>query len=391
MGLSVLTLARTLPDQMLGGMEESTWSLARTLSRLGVDQTILTTSFDGLARMTVRDGIAIHEVPYITGRMRARPPYRWWPHFGRAAGEYARREGLAADIIHSQSLYVDGVLRWRRRPPIVATLHGTPKGDYLGGARDNLVREVGRFHPRVVLQYLAVTYATMRTSHQLRSVESIVPVSRHVAEMLPGIGSDDPRVSIIPNGIDPTDFPWVDHADARAMLGLSDQGPVLLYVGRMDVSKRLDSLLDVVARIPNSTLLVAGDGPYLAPFQDLLRHHPAGPRTRTFGRVRKERPVLYAAADLFCLPSKNEGQPISALEAMAMGTPVATTRPWIPEDLLPYAAIDPDPTKMVEKGLALSKDVDRRKLREQVLSRFTWDHIARSYLDVFLRLHKESA
>src|SRR5436190_1544675 len=104
MNLSVLTLARTLPLHFVGGLEESSWNLARTLARVGVGETILTTSFDGKARVTHQDGVEIHEIPYVDDRLRNRPTYRWWPHFAFAAARYVRERAMKADVIHSQSL-----------------------------------------------------------------------------------------------------------------------------------------------------------------------------------------------------------------------------------------------------------------------------------------------
>jgi len=386
MNLSVLTLARTLPLHFVGGLEESSWNLARTLARVGVGETILTTSFDGKARVTHQDGVEIHEIPYVDDRLRNRPTYRWWPHFAFAAARYVRERAMKADVIHSQSLYVDGFLRWPRRPPIAVTMHGTPRGDYVGGARDKLIDEVGWAHPRVLLQHLDVIRNTRRVRRQLKRVEAIVPVSRHVAEILPGVDRPDPRVRIIPNGINPSDFPLVDHADARSRLDLPADGHVLLYVGRIEKSKGVHRLVDLVSAQPDLVLLVAGEGPYLSALRERIASRHVQARVRLLGRIREERPTIYAAADLVCLPSLHEGQPISLVEAMAEGTPVATSHPWIPDELLPYAAIEPDADGMVRAGLALAEQTNRMEVREAVLSRFTWDRIAESYVGLFEHL-----
>src|SRR5207247_11155485 len=126
MNLSVLTLARTLPLHFVGGLEESSWNLARTLARVGVGETILTTSFDGKARVTHQDGVEIHEIPYVDDRLRNRPTYRWWAHFAFAAARYVRERGMTADVVHSQRHSCDGCLRSPRRPPIAIPLDRPP-------------------------------------------------------------------------------------------------------------------------------------------------------------------------------------------------------------------------------------------------------------------------
>src|SRR5438034_8161187 len=72
--------------------------------------------------------------------------------------------------------------------------------------------------------------------------------------------------------------------------------------------------------------------------------------------------------------------------SMAEGTPVATSHPWIPDELLPFAAIEPDADGMVRAGLALAEQTNRMEVREAVLSRFTWDRIAESYVGLFEHL-----
>lgn len=65
MSLSVLTVARTLPHHIRGGMEESAWSLATAMAGLGVKTTVLTTSFDGTGRAWSECGVTFHEIPYV--------------------------------------------------------------------------------------------------------------------------------------------------------------------------------------------------------------------------------------------------------------------------------------------------------------------------------------
>ena len=163
-------------------------------------------------------------------------------------------------------------------------------------------------------------------------------------------------------------------------------------MGRVDEYKGPRLLLDVLRHIPDALLVVAGDGPYLDALRTSLPGHPAEYRVRILGRIPNSvRPVLYAAADLFCLPSRSEGQPVSLIESMAMGTPVGTTKPWVPDSLRPFATIDQDVERMVRSGLALSEQVDRTELRRKVLSEFTWDSIARAYREVFERVISRSA
>ena len=68
------------------------------------------------------------------------------------------------------------------------------------------------------------------------------------------------------------------------------------------------------------TFLIAGDGPL---FASLSRDLP--PNVTLLGRLDDIRPLL-AAADVFAVPSRREGQGIAALEALAAGVPVVASR-----------------------------------------------------------------
>src|SRR5207247_5080537 len=72
MTLSVLTLARTLPSQITGGLEESSWNLARSLSSLGVEETILITSFRRQRALRKEDGVTVHQLGHVPSRFRTK-------------------------------------------------------------------------------------------------------------------------------------------------------------------------------------------------------------------------------------------------------------------------------------------------------------------------------
>ena len=368
-------------------MEQASWNLARALAREGADVTLLTTAVDHRAHVWEEDGISVHAIEYVPQRLRSKPRYRWWAYFAPAAARYARTLGLVSDVIHSQSLYASGFLRAHPRPPVVVTLHGTPMGDYLGATREKLIQEVGPYHPRRLLQWAAVRWSTCQAVSILREVDAIVAVSAVVAGMAPGVPSDDPRLSVIPNGIDPERFPWMERSSARTSLGLPGDATILSFLGRLEEYKGVGRLLDILPQIPEAHLLLAGEGSYSDAARRRARDPSIQDRVHVLGDIPDhQRPALLAASDLVCLPSQMEGQPVSLLEALAMGTPIATTRPWLPDELLPFAIVDNDLERMLKAGLALSRTFDRRRAREIVFKSFAWDRIARRYLDLFERL-----
>ncbi|WP_214321164.1 glycosyltransferase [Nonomuraea sediminis] len=128
---------------------------------------------------------------------------------------------------------------------------------------------------------------------------------------------------VIRNGIDLERFPPVGlegRTRARRDLGLAEDVPLVLCPGRVTHQKGQDILLDtwprVTARCPRALLAIVGDGE----LADALRERaPAG--VRFVGATRDPRP-WYAACDVVVLPSRWEGLPLTALEALACGRPV---------------------------------------------------------------------
>jgi colanic acid/amylovoran biosynthesis glycosyltransferase len=132
------------------------------------------------------------------------------------------------------------------------------------------------------------------------------------------------KLEIVHCGVDPSAYEVSDRDHSS--------GPLeLLCVGRLVADKGQGVLLDALAALRREGIDVrvtfAGDGPERAALQ-----HRAG-RLGVAGAVTFEGPVsqdrlrrLYAAADVFCLPSFAEGVPVVLMEAMAAGLPVVSTR-----------------------------------------------------------------
>ncbi len=132
------------------------------------------------------------------------------------------------------------------------------------------------------------------------------------------LGSRLKSASTFPIGIDTSVFrppSGEERRRARAALGL-DSAHVVLFGSRLVEKKGVPTVLEVAARMPDVTFVVAGDGPMRA----LMSTAPAN--TRWLGAVDFARMVdLYRAADAVILPSRGEGLPVFIQEAMACGLP----------------------------------------------------------------------
>jgi glycosyltransferase involved in cell wall biosynthesis len=146
----------------------------------------------------------------------------------------------------------------------------------------------------------------------------------------------------IGNGRDPARF-CPDQAARqriRAELNTLDEQVVILAVSRLVWHKGYPELAEAMGSLPDAALWVVGErltsdrGPDMAA---LLRNAGLGDRIRLLG-YREDIPALMAAADIFTLPSRFEGLPMSIIEAMLTGLPVVATNVRGPaEQVLPEA------------------------------------------------------
>lgn len=117
-------------------------------------------------------------------------------------------------------------------------------------------------------------------------------------------------------------------AEIRKELGIPENATVLLSVGTLRMHKRFRIVIQAMARLRDLEQLhyiLCGDGPDMLFLQKLSQKLHLTDRVHLVG-YRTDIPDLLGAADIFCQPSRREGCGAAALEAMAAGLPLITTR-----------------------------------------------------------------
>lgn len=193
-----------------------------------------------------------------------------------------------------------------RRPATVHTFHGHLLHGYFGPAGTAAVRTAERTLARRTTRLIAV-------GEQVRD------------ELLAaGVGKPE-QYTVVPPGLELP--PGPPRAQARAMLGLPPDVPVVAYVARLTGIKRPDRLLATArllrARVPDAVVVVVGDGPLA---QVTRQEAQALDGAVRFTGWRADVETVYAAADLALLTSDNEGTPVSLIEAGLCGVPCVSTR-----------------------------------------------------------------
>ena len=208
-----------------------------------------------------------------------------------------------------------------------------------GWAEEYDVRRPGR---RDVAHRLGRRFRLLVERRVLSSVGRVLAMSRFMADRaraLHGLGHD--RIRIVPGGVDRDRFrPAPDRGGARAALGLPPVGPLLLTLRNLEPRMGLEPLVAAMPAIragrPDAFLVVAGDGPLRRELEGMVTALGLADHVRFTGFVAEaDLPALYAAADLFVLPTQAlEGFGLVTLEALACGTPVVGTRVGATPELL---------------------------------------------------------
>ena len=184
------------------------------------------------------------------------------------------------------------------------------------------------------------------------------------------------RVDIWHNSVDLARFrppSPAERVDARNALGLPLDAPVVAVVARLDHVKGVDMLVEawssVRRDVPSARLLVVGEGPFRAELGAVLVSRNQQDSVDFLG-YRSDVPRILHAADVLALPSRSEGMPLAALEALASGLPVvAHAVGGVPElvvDGVNGRLVPPRPEALAEAlSAVLSDGVLRRRLARQ--------------------------
>ena len=201
------------------------------------------------------------------------------------------------------------------------------------------------------------------------------------------------QISRISNGID------LKKCLPRGGHGFQDI-PHLVTVGRLSRQKNQAVLLRALARIKRPwRLSILGEGPEEKPLQRLAASLGILPRVQFLGTVPDARAFLQQA-DVFCFPSRWEGQSLALLEAAACGVPIiaselAVFHEMFDADTILYADVDHEAAwaEMIEQVIAQPTLALQRARRAELLvhERFSVERMVESYASLYKRLLRSKA
>jgi glycosyltransferase involved in cell wall biosynthesis len=275
----------------------------------------------------------------------------WTPRIGRRV----RRLGL--DVFHAHHPFLLGpaARRMARRlaRPLVFTYH----------------TRYEKYAHYVPLTRSLVEAAALRLSTRFAaSADAVIAPSALVRDQLRARGVTAP-IAVVPTGVDLDGFRPASRAEARRALGLAGNGPVILYVGRLDREKSVDRVLLAFDRIAGTLgcadLWLVGQGKETEALRRLASGLGTGGRVHFAGvRAHDGLAAWYQAADLFLVASERETQGLVLADAAACGLPaVAVIAPGCDEvvrDGETGIRTKGDPAALAEAAIGLLLDGDRR-------------------------------
>jgi D-inositol-3-phosphate glycosyltransferase len=323
----------TLGGKDTGGMNVYVRDLARELGRRGIGVDVYTRSQDEHVPHVLHDlgyGNRIVHVPAGPETPVAKDHlFDYLPDFVRGVRNFATSKNLTYDIIHAH-YWLSGLVGLELRQgwdlPLVQMFHT------LGEMKNRVARsEEERASP-----------LRIDSERQLlQQADRIVAATQaEVAQFQWIYKTDTQRVVVIPPGVDTARFYPIPKDEAREFVGVGCGDRMLLFVGRIEPLKGIDSLIEGMAILQKQGLLkersvclvVIGGDPELSPEQTTAEMSRLQGLRTSLGIQdmvaflgRRDQDTLqyyYSAAEAVVVPSHYESFGLVALEALACGTPV---------------------------------------------------------------------
>ena len=200
-------------------------------------------------------------------------------------------------------------------------------------------------------------------------------------------GLPERNVPVIFNGVDLTRCLVKESYELEA-------APQLLHVGRFNEQKNHSGLLEAfrlfLEKYPGSTLRLVGDGELLQQTVKQAGELGICNQVQFCGSTGNVYPYLHAA-DIFLLPSKYEGMPMTIIEAMGTGLPIVASNvggvPDMIEDGKSGLLVACDPAEICSACLRLAENAELRertgRLARQQSHRFSGDYMTQRYLEEY--------
>jgi glycosyltransferase involved in cell wall biosynthesis len=289
----------------VGGAELQLERLVPRLDDRGIQTEIITRAVDGWPRTEPIPGSVVRRTP-----LAGESPLASAVYVAAALGHLLRRRSQV-DLVHAHGALSPATIALGGRllglPCLVTVLGTGPHGDLARLAG----KPLGRLRARMLFR--SAWFAALSADARRELLERGVPAG---------------RILSLPNGVDVEVYrpvPREERAGLRERLGLPQGRFLGTFVGRLHPVKDVDTLLAAAARVPELTLVVAGDGPERGRLEAEAARLGIRERVLFLGESSEVADVL-RASDAFLLSTHGEGMSNALLEGMACGLPCLASR-----------------------------------------------------------------
>jgi len=390
-----------LGGKYTGGMNVYVRDLSQELCRRGISVDVFTRAQDlCLPHDELGPGCRVTHVDAGPREpISTRETYQHLPEFVAAIQRQAEDEGRRYDVIHGH-YWLSGLVGME-----LQALWGTPL--------------IQMFHTLGELKnQVAQTNDERETPERIAAERHIMSVADRLVAASPTeklqmadlYGADPCRIEVISPGVNLDLFYPRDSAQSKEQLGLCPDQHVVLFVGRIEPLKGIDTLLRAMAvaseQIPNwrdelCVAIIGGDASVSSQSLDAEMRRLQELRTElgmedlvTFlgSREQHRLPDYYSASDVVVMPSHYESFGLVALEAMACATPVVASRVGglahtIRDGITGLHVPERDPDALAHEIIRLVRDQDLRerlgRQAHQVAQCYGWSTIADRIVDLY--------
>jgi glycosyltransferase involved in cell wall biosynthesis len=277
-----------------------------------------------------------------------------------------------------------------------------------------MVRHLHTYHSLGAVKYRSINTIPLIAKTRLRvekqcleTADMIIATSPQEEEHMRSLVSSKGNIMVIPCGTNVDCFGSVDKEASRVKLGIDTETKLVMYAGRFDERKGIETLVRAVAservkRHENLKLMIIGgstpgekDGIERERIGNLVQELGIEDITEFTGRVgHEDLASYYAAADICVVPSHYEPFGLVAIEAMASRTPV------IASDVggLKFSVADSETGLLAppQDEVAFAEAIDSilsnaqwrerlgRQARERVVAKFSWNGVANQLDEQYL-------
>jgi glycosyltransferase involved in cell wall biosynthesis len=386
--LSLAVFNTQPPHLYFGGVERRIMEMAKSL-RNNVNTTVYSGTKAGFTKPAIINGVRIN--PCFSTDVLF-PVDNWF--FNNTLAEAV--DAINADVYEAHAVsgyeFLEALKKRGIKKPFIQTVHGVLADEYM----QSLQRETPTF--RAKLANLIMWRLAKLEEKSAKNATLNVTISKYSAEKIVQFYCvDKAKIRIVPNGVDTQRFkPSKECKKIKQQIGV-DSKLCVLFVGRLIPRKGLPFLVEaaqnIVKEYVQTKFLIVGDGPQKNHIISYLQKTNLRGNFVFLGDVNERvLPALYNCADVFVLPSIQEGQGIALLEAQATAKPVvAFDVGGVSEAVVKGETgfiMKPDSRELAEAIMKLLGNWSLRetmgiKGRKFVLENFSWDVCAQKLLEIY--------